>query len=91
MTEREKAEHNAKAWLELTDRELIERSASLGLDGDLHPEVGGNHGGRLATYGELDQLRANADAVARELTDDEFVDGWIAENRAREAGDLVSF
>lgn len=86
MTEREAAEHNAIAWLSLTDRELIERSASLGLPAELHPEFSdpsweGYHGGRLARQSELDQLRLNADEVAAELTDPEFVAAWVRENR----------
>jgi hypothetical protein len=80
MTEKEAAEHNAVAWLKLTDRELIERSASLGLDAELHPEAF-EPTGRLATYAELDELRANADAVAAEHTSKAFVKKWIAKNR----------
>jgi hypothetical protein len=74
------AEHNAAAWLALTDRELIERSASLGLPAELHPE---EHveGGQLATFEQLEELRANAEQVARDLAGDEFVDGWLEENR----------
>lgn len=83
LTEKEAAEHNAIAWLSLTNRELIERSASLDLPGDLHPEVG-TIGGQLATMEQLTQARRNADAVAREHAGDAFVDEWIKQNREYE-------
>ena len=77
-------EFNAVAWLSLTDHELIERSASLGLPAELHPEGERVPGGRSATPAEVTQARANADAVAREWAGDVFVDAWIAANRGGE-------
>jgi len=89
MTEQERNEHNAVAWLTLKDRELIEQSASLDLPGDLHPDPAQ---GRLATYSQLAQARFKADSTARELAGDKFVDDWIKENRKpTEDDDYVSF
>jgi hypothetical protein len=82
-------EHNAAAWLVLTDRELIERSASLGLPANLHPPIytpegaiGCVGGGVLPTDDQVAKARKNADDVARMLAGDEFVDGWIKQNRS---------
>jgi len=89
MTEKERNEHNAVAWLVLKDRELIEQSASLDLPGDLHPDPT-EPTGRLATYSQLAQARFQADSVARELAGDKCVDSWIEENRQLEEDDYVS-
>ena len=84
MTEREAAEHNAVAWLSLTDRELIERSASLGLAGNLfmpsyiEPEVAG---GVPCSPEDVDRARKAADDVARGHAGDKFVSEWIKSNR----------
>lgn len=87
MDDRARAEWNAAAWLALTDRELIERSASLGLPGELHPEEG-EPSGTLATYAQLAELRQAADKVAADLADKTFVKRWVKENRP-EKDDLV--
>lgn len=81
MTLREVAEHNAVAWLALTDSELIERSASLGLPGDLHPDGDAVEGGRSATPAQLAQARRQADAFARDHAGKQFVDAWVKQNR----------
>lgn len=78
-TPQEQAEHNAVAWLALTDHELIERSASVGLAGDLHPDPAET--AEFVTYDLLALARAGADAHARLHAGDEFVDAWIAEHR----------
>lgn len=83
MNERE---HNAVAWLRLDDRELIERSASLGLPAELHPEAS-EPTGVLARVSQLRELRANADAVAIEHAGPVFVKKWIADNRPAEEED----
>lgn len=79
-TEKERGEINAVAWLILTDDELIERSGSLGLPGDLHPvphEIG------AAPYTEDDVVaaRKQADTFAVEHAGKKFVSEWIKENR----------
>jgi hypothetical protein len=89
-TDKDRAEHNAEAWLLLENRELIERSASLGLSPDLHPEAQ-EVTGALATRAELVQLREAADAVAVEHTSAKFVKDWIAENRTEADDDLVAY
>jgi hypothetical protein len=90
MTEQERNEHNAVAWLVLTDRELVQQSASLDLPGDLHPDPT-EESGRLATYSQLAQARFKADSTARELAGDKFVDDWLAKNRkSTEDDDYVS-
>jgi hypothetical protein len=90
MNEKEAAEHNAIAWLSLSDRELIERSASLGFDADLHPELG-EASGRLAKKAELLQMREAADKVAKGHAGAAFVKKWIAEYRGEGDDDVVSF
>jgi hypothetical protein len=84
------SEHNAVAWLSLTDRELIERSASLGFPAELHPEAG-EPTGRLATRAQLLQMREVADKIAVEHTSAAFVKKWIAENRQEDDNDVIAF
>lgn len=81
MGEREAAEWNAVAWLSLTDDELIERSASLGLPGDLHPNPT-TPGAREATRKDVAKARKAADGFARDHAGAKFVTRWIKENRA---------
>jgi hypothetical protein len=80
MTEREAAEKNAVAWLEMSDDELVRCSASLGLPAELHPEVSETTG-VLPTKAQVAQLRKAADAVAAEHTDAKFVSAWVKQNR----------
>lgn len=80
MNEQEINEHNALAWLNLTDYELIERSASLDLPGELHPDPN-THGAVAATPGDVKQARKAADDHARSHIGDKFVREWIKENR----------
>jgi hypothetical protein len=80
MNEQERNEHNALAWLALSDWELVERSASLDHQPQLHPNLY-EESGILPTRSELASLREAADAVAREHAGDEFVGKWINENR----------
>lgn len=78
------AQHNAIAWLTLTDNELIERSASLGLPGDLHPGLpdgGLPPGGRPATAQQVAQARKAADEHAISHAGKKFVAAWIKTNR----------
>jgi hypothetical protein len=76
-------EHNAVAWLRLTDRELIERSASLGLPAELHPEMY-EPTGQLATRDQLAELREAADEIAAQHSSGKFVQNWIDENRVED-------
>jgi hypothetical protein len=85
MDERERAEHNAAAWLRLEDYELIERSASLGMPGNLHYDHS-LQGIERATLRHVKEAREKADAVARELAGTDFVKRWIKANR-REGDD----
>lgn len=71
-------QENAVAWLRLTDDELVERSACLGLPGDLHPDP---NIGTKATPDQIVEARAAADEHARFWTDDSFVTAWTAANR----------
>lgn len=83
LTEQEIAEINAIAWLSLTDYELIERSASLGLPPELHPEPGFPDA-TFPTKEQLVEARRVADENAVEHAGQEFVNNWIAENRVEE-------
>lgn len=78
MNEREANEHNAVAWLALTDDELVERSGSLGLPGDLHHS---EPTGTKPTRKQVDEARKAADGFARDHAGAAFVKKWISENR----------
>jgi hypothetical protein len=77
---REAAEHNAVAWLVMTDEELIRCSASLGLPAELHPNPN-ELGAKAAEPEHLVQARKAADDFAREHAGAKFVKDWIKENR----------
>ncbi len=73
-------EHNATAWLQLSDWELIERAGSLDLPADLHPDPY-EPTGVIPTKDQLAAARAAADQQARDIAGDTFVDAWVAEYR----------
>jgi hypothetical protein len=73
-------EYNAEAWLRLTDWELVERSASLGLPVDLHPDPY-EPTGVIPAKSQLEALREAADVHAVGLTSAAFVKAWVAEHR----------
>lgn len=85
LTEQQAAEHNATAWLALTDEELIRNSASLGLPANLHPgdsrEALTPIGGAVATAEHVAAARKAADALAREHAGSAFVNAWVKDNR----------
>lgn len=73
-------EHNAVAWLAMSDDELVRCSGSLGLPGNLHPDVTEATGSK-PTKAQVLELRAAADAVAEEHTNADFVSDWVKKNR----------
>lgn len=82
MEEQEAAEHNAVAWLSLTDEELIERSGSLDLPAGLTYNPNPDAPDQVKpTQEQINAARNTADAFAREHAGDAFVDRWIAEVR----------
>lgn len=79
MDKKEAAEHNAMAWLILTDDELVDRSASLGHDPNYNSD--NTQAEATPTAEEIIAMRKNADDFAREHAGDAFVNKWIKENR----------
>jgi hypothetical protein len=88
VTQEQRDRWNAVAWLAMSDAELVNCSASLGMPGGLNADPG-EPSGQLPTYAQVEQLRAAADDVAREHAGDEFVDAWIADNRSTDPDDIV--
>lgn len=87
------AEHNAIAWLSMTDDDLVRCSASLGGDANLVPAADRylldpasyvhDPGAILATDDHVAELRAAADRAAADHAGPEFVEVWLDENPDR--------
>jgi hypothetical protein len=84
MEEREAAEHNAVAWLSMSDEDLIRCSASLGLPGDLHPEAPHVEGSVKAKKKQIAEARKAADDHAKGHAGEKFVKDWIKANRVED-------